>query len=642
MTTIKIIISFMTITLWSNLAYGEVPKFLQKTVIQEKIRDTYLNTSVKFDFDLLQGDIVDGVSLGANYAYDVSPSFKQGHQTRMDKWSIQANISPGDLIPGIIPSPFSIGLNKNSSVTFIRQFKTKSEALTATPYGLNRIPLTAKKVLEVLKEGDLVAFPASMNISIGSSITNPSILNALSISRSAKVSLFLSGSYNVQVLKMEGSRVRLKVIATTQRGHRLSAGFQAGANLFGVELVNNAIKKVHPIALAKLGYERGKGKQFVLDYIFDLKYEEARKAYDSILSTTYKFKDVKAALNIFGMDELNGALVSTYEEADRIYLKDRDPTIQTDPRVHRIFKGFNVFKNRGASISLAALVVKVDGAKNFTEHNLTYRDHADKEHKYYYPVQNNFWERKSGLTYRTLKERGDVSLFGLITANELNSTTSFSDLGFRYYRQDAKLKSNEQGKFRRMLGQTLPESIYRDIDWGENSRKLNTILSYMIVLKAPLFKQIPHYNKNMFENRLNSFVKSLKSRRLFFNNNGQSNNSPGHKDNIRRLAHKLHKIVTSKTLTGRQRLKDLMSLRNFQTFRTFGLGFLISLIPDQSASNLEKLLYVKFKFAGEKVMTKDYTFSNHTKEQLYNQLNAIQRSLNNSSYDLNLSGEMEF
>lgn len=639
----KIIYLLYTTYLISHcaLATAKVPRFLQKAVIQEKVRDSFLNTSVKFNFDIIKADLTDGVSLGTNYSYDVSPSFKQGQQTRMDKWSIEADIRPGDIIPGIIESPFSIGLIKNTSISFIRQFKSKKDAITAVPYGLDRIPLTANKVLNKLKEGDLVAFPASMNISIGASITNPNLLGSLSIKRGADVNLFLSGSYNIQVLKMDNSRVRLKIIATSRRGHRVQGNFEAGANLFAVEFINNAIDKVHPLVLANIGYERGKGKQFVLDYIFDLKYPESREAYNSILTSSYQFKDVQAAFNIFGMNDLNGALVSTYKKADTLYLKDR-ASESKNKRIHRVFKGFNVFKNRGASIKLAALIVKVEGAKNYTEHNLTYRDHQDKEHKYYYPVQNNFWERKSGFTYRTLKERADISYFGLITRKDLSSTTSYSDFGFRYYRQDAKLKMGEQGNLRRILGQTLPESLYNIVDWGENTRKLNTTFSYMIILKEDLFKQIPHYKRDHFYNRLKIFVKGLQSRRLYFEDSSKSNNSPSNKNKLKSLANKLHSIITKKELSASDRLKLMMSMRNDRTFKTFGIGFLISLVSDQSLVNLEKLLYVKFKFAGESLTSKEYTFSNHTKEELYDQLNAIQRSLNNSSYDLNLSGELDF
>jgi len=622
-------------------AQARVPKYLQKTVIKEEIRNTFLNTDVKFDFDVLKVNKKNGTGLAANYGYDVGPSYQQGHQTRIDKWSLKADINSGDVIPGVIESPFSLGISKESSVAFVRQFKSKKEALLALPYGLNKIPLTAQKVLSELKNGDFVSFPANMNISLGVDSSLLKFTKNLRLNASASLRFFLNGQFNIQVLKMEGSVVRLKIIATTSRASLLKADLGGNMNIFAMEIANKTVRKIHPLLNIAPEFEKGKGKQFVLDYIIDLKYEESRKAYNSILSSTYKFKDIRAAFNIKGMTNLDRSLISTYEYADHIYLEDKVKGDQSPKRIHRVFKGFNVFKKRGASIKLAAVIVKVEGSKSYTEHNLLYKDHQNSKHRYYYPIQESSWERRSGVTYRTLKERGNLSFFSLIKNEKLNSKTSFFDLGLRYYRQDAKLTKPEQKKVKRKLGTIIPQNIMNEIDPQNYKKKFNTIFTFMIILKERLFREIPYMSERDYFHKLKFFIKNLKERRLYKSSNN-SNNKESSDQNLRAFNRKIHRAITHENLTAKERLNHFMSMRNTPLFRKLGLGFLISLIPDQSKSNLRNLIYIRYKFAGENIQSRDYRFSSYENQELYNQLYSIQKSLNNTSHDLSLSGEIDF
>lgn len=130
--------------------------FLEPAKLAQTIKKEVAKQSIGANMNLVSADILDGVSAALKYRIQSEPSYVNGYYTRLDKYTFGVNINPGDIIEGLdVPVGFSI--NKNAEVIFARQFKSQAESLTAVPYSLKQLPLSAQTATRELDPGDFVS-----------------------------------------------------------------------------------------------------------------------------------------------------------------------------------------------------------------------------------------------------------------------------------------------------------------------------------------------------------------------------------------------------------------------------------------------------------------------------------------------------
>ncbi|RYZ70020.1 MAG: hypothetical protein EOP05_13920, partial [Proteobacteria bacterium] len=194
--------------------------------------------------------------VGLGYNYSVDPSYQSGLYTRTDRWHPQASIQ---LIPGLKAVP-------GAEVVVIRQFKSKSDALKAKPLmKLGSLPFTAERALD-MDPGSIIMVPVRLEVFEGAE-GSTQLAGPLSVSgRAGHVD---RGTYQIQAQRLEGNKVRLRVLATRHHAFEAEASLRMGVLPFG--------KKI-----ASASKNQGSRSLLSSEYVFDLAKPETRKAYDEL------------------------------------------------------------------------------------------------------------------------------------------------------------------------------------------------------------------------------------------------------------------------------------------------------------------------------------------------------------------------
>jgi hypothetical protein len=618
--------------------------FLKPAEITERVREEYADLDVHFNIDLLDVELFEGVGVSSRYRYEVEPSYMANYHTRVDRWEVKADLRPGDLIKDSVDLPVYLNIKKDSSVYFVRQFKTKKEALLALPYSFNKLPLTADRALERLVPGDFVSIPADMSVVVGAS---SGFLDRVDgIDASANIYYVFNGKFLIHIFRMKDNKVRVKLIAQKSKGGGISAEISGDVEIFGVSVLDRQIDRIFDLDFLEVNWSRGKGTQFLIDYVFDLNDENAKKAYNQILSSTYKFKDLEIFREFINERELAVRLLSSYELADE--LADED-VLAPEKRVERVFKGTNDFEYDRSRIRLGLLIAKYKRDVSYTENLVSFEEADGSKNYYYYPIHSKEKRKKVGIWPLRYKEETFYSFFGLVPVSERRDEgSSYSDYGFTYDVRDKNFMQSEQVKFKQKVRDNIPKKLYNTIDWAEFNDTTSHRSArgfFQIIFKAQAFKTL---NKITFD-ELNTKIQDYYKNRLLLEA------GPVHgfwrsvwrkltivkfkeKRQLKKIAKKLHYILTNKEITGKIKINELLELREKSLFEKVGVGFLISLLDQDS---LEDKLFITLKlhaFETEEILLK---FGDQKFSELYHELQYAHNAINNRSWDLRLSSDQD-
>lgn len=656
----KKIVLLLILVLSSQITHAaKLEDYLDRKEIQKKIRETIADQDISFRVDLGDVDLVEGVNLSGKYRYDVEASYINKYYTRVDKWDVKAGINVGEILKEAVDLPFSFSINRNTSFFFVRQFPKKSEAIKALPYTPLKLPLTAKAALNHLNVGDFVSMPANLNVAVGvqasTSVVSPVIINA-------NVGSFfvLSGEFTIQVFKMDETHVRLKLLTKRGRDSAVSTGVGASFNVFGIRLLDKQIDRLFERDLVQLGWSYNPGAQFIIDYVFDLKDKDAQAAYNQILSTTMKFKDLIVA-DMLNARDLKDKLISSYEKADDIFNADRnrDPK---DRRVQRIFKGFNNYKGHTTHLKFSLLVSSYTKDKTFTESKVTFIDKKEKNLEFYYPTFSKYMETHFGKWFFELKDQSFQNNFGLIP--RFNTEDSFGknpDIGLTFERKDRYFTAYEQKAVERFMITQIPAVFAKDIDfsqWEDGVKKIDSRIFFQLVLKAQGFNYLKNIPAAVLRKKLAEYVESKKQLHVIdeqeeIDNDGTIDSAENlsrveklkdflfinrfiEKERLDSLAANLTRILNNQNSSSEEKLNKLVSLNEFGVFERLGVGFLISLLPQDK---LTELVYLKLDMIGKDLKPINVEVGTLNYRALYKELTQIQSRLSNRGYDLRLSDD---
>ncbi|MDD4974991.1 MAG: hypothetical protein PHY93_11605 [Bacteriovorax sp.] len=641
-----LIILIATLSLHANNSQAaKLEDYLDRKEVQRKIREAIADQDIKYGVDLANIDLIDGINLSTRYNYNVEASYINKSYSRIDKWDVKTGINVGEILKSVVDVPFSFSVNRNSSFFFVRQFQKKKDAIKAIPYTPAKLPLNAKKALENLQTGDFVSMPANLSVAVGLQASS-SMVSPLLVSANAGVYYVLSGEFTIQVFKIDDAHVRLKLL--TKRGREAGAkgGVALSFNLFGIKILDHQIERLFERDLVQLGYSYNPGAQFILDYVFDLKNKEAQEAYNQIINSTFKFKDLVVA-DMIDAHDLKDKLISSYEKADALAAADQKLEPK-ERRIQRIFKGFNNYQGHTRHLKFSLLITAYTKDSTFTESKVTFIDKKENNLEFYYPTYSKYIESHFGDWFFDLKDQSSQNNFGLIPRFNLeDSKVKNPDLGLTFERKDQFFTPSEQRTVERFMIAQIPAVIAKNIDfsgWRNGVKKIDSRIFFQLVLKSQGFDYLKNIPVEVLKKKILLYVQEKRILHVIDENEDDSKlnklkdflfiNRYVEKERLFNLAKSLTQIL--KLENSEEMLKRLVGLNEFGIFDKIGVGFLISLLPQDK---LEDLIYLKLEMIGKDILPITAEFGTLNYRVLYNELTQIQSRLSNRGYDLRLSDE---
>lgn len=642
--TVKFLVTSILTTMIVTNSHAGLSDFLELKDIPQKVKKEIANLDIKASADLADLELVSGLNIASKYRYEVEASYQDQYYTRVDKWDVKANINVGDVVNNFVELPFSFSVNKENSFFFVRQFKSKKEAIKALPYTPLKLPLTADLALKNLEAGDFVSMPANLNIAV-SARANTAVVAPVVLSANAGVYYVLSGEFIVQVFKIDETHVRLKMISKRGYDSGVNAGAGLSFQLFGIRVLDKQIDRLFERDLVQLGYVINPGAQFIIDYVFDLKDQETKDAYNQILKTTLKFKDLVVINKLDGASELKDKLISSFEKAELIFDADKkkDPK---DRRISRIFKGFNDYQVSTKKVKFALLLTSYNKDNAYTENKVTFIDKNENNLEFYYPTYSRYIETKFGKWIFDLKDQSYQNNFGLIPKlNHEDTKEKNPDLGLSFERRDKLFSKIEQRLVHKFMMGQIPQELAKKIDfgqWQDKTDKTDNHVFFQLIVKAQGFPYLREISLEELTKRLTKYIEEKKKLHLIDENETSWRELKdflfiGHfvkEERIKILAKELFTILKNEESNSEIMLNQLVKLNDHGIFDKIGVGFLISLLPQDQ---LQKLIYMKLEMTGKKLRPISYEYGHLNYAPLYKQLAEVQSRISNRSYDLRVT-----
>ncbi len=625
---------------------GALSEYLEKKDVEQKVRDSIANLDIHFKANMGDIDLIDGVNIAARYRYNVEASYQDQYYTRVDKWDVDTKINVGDMVQSMVDSPFGFSVNRETSFLFVRQFKSKGEALKALPYTPAKLPLSADAALEKLDVGDFVAIPANLNIAVDAKASTTTVAPIL-FEANASVYYVLSGEFIIQVFKIDQTKVRVKIIS--KRGYDRGVSTAAGLSFkfFGIKIVDKMVNRIYDTELVKMGYGIKPGAQFIVDYIFDLADSDAKEAYNQILKSTMKFKDLVVINKLDGASELKDKLISTFDKAEALFQSDKNKEIK-ERRVSRIFKGFNDYKNVVKNLKFSLLFTSYNKDNTYSENKISFIDKNEDKMDFYYPTYSKYIETKVGKWIFDYKDQTFQNNYGLISRKrDENGKLKAPEYGLTFERKDKYLRVSEQRSIEKFMINQIPRSIGRlymnDIaEWKDVSDKTDTRIYFQLILKSQGFKYLKNISEAEIKEKLFAFVAEKEKIRVL---NGDDNaweklqnflfvNRFVKGDRLSQLASKISNILANEDQDNEKMLARLVNLNDSGIFDKIGSGFLISLLPQDK---LKDLIYFKLEMTAMGLKAINAEFGTQNYKALYKELDNVQSRISNRSFDLRVT-----
>lgn len=631
----------MTFAVTANAGLDDL---LEGKDLKTTVRDFIATQDISFGQKIGDIDLIEGVNLSSRYSYTVEPSYDKLF-ARIDKWDVKGNINVGDIVKEFVELPFSFSVNRKRSFYFVRQYKQQAKALIALPYTPFKLPLTAKAALKGLNPGDFVSMPANLSVGVGVGLSTGAVATGTVVNAGASVSLIVSGEFTIQVFKVDETHARVKVISSRSAG--ASAGLNADVSfkLFGIKLVDKQIKRFFDNDLASIGISIAPGSQFIADYIFDLSNPEAQVAYNQILSSTLKFKDITNLNKITDGEDLKDKMISSYEKAEKLFAAD-SKLEYSKRRVSRIFKGFTSYKATGKHLKLGVLITSLQKDKTFTDNKITYTDKDEKNLEFLYPTVSQYLETQFGKKLLKLKDQTNLSSFGLIPRFGKEDTHKRApDFGLSFERRDTHFTKSEQAYVKKYVIGQIPEELVPMVDlsaWQGDERKLNSRVNFRLIFKAQGFPYLKAIPREEFIQKMIAY--SVKKQILHGDESSESPweklkdllfvNRTIQKEMVKNLAIELYDILQNKEDSSEIMTKKLVTLNQKGIFSKIGIGYLASLLP---RNKIKELVFVSLELIAKDTPTVTFEYGTLNYKALYDELAEVQSRINFRSYDMRVT-----
>ncbi|OIQ20792.1 MAG: hypothetical protein BM556_02280 [Bacteriovorax sp. MedPE-SWde] len=619
----------LALILTSYSSHASIKSLFSWANIKERIVTEVANLDISFDVDLIDSDITRGVGTNIFYKYEVEPSFIPDKYLRVDRWSFNVNLRPGDIIDKV--SPVYSEISKGSDLYFIRNFDSQLKAIKAMPYSFNKLPVDAKTTMERLNIGDYVSYPSTMSLSLGAkaaSGTGPIKVEGL-------VGMLLRGKFTINIYRVDEKHVRLKLVANTYNSARASVGTKSDINITGVGIVDDKLKGLVFHNLLSVYGEYGMGEQYIVDYVFDLTNKDSREAYDAILRPSYKinFKDMIGKYS--GIEFFENKLISDFSLAEELSKNGNG--------VERNFKGFNKYRFKKNGIKIGLLISKIRKGSAYYKNKITVEGRDGELHRYFFPNRVSFYEEEMRVGTIKRKDEFETSYHGLVSLDKDDVGKKYSDVGMSFWRDDKFLNTSEWKKMEQLIRDTLPRPITRGISFAElrkKGSKENTKIKIQVLFKENAFD---HLRNITLKEVRSTLLKLVQERQVvkktflgrFVSRTGQRlrNTFMLERSSVRSMSKKIHNLLTNPKFSARERVSKLIDMPDRLMFKRYGLKLLMSLIPQD---RWESDLFLKLEVLGKDIKGIRYELGSLKLSEVYKQVLLINKELHDPSRDMRL------
>ena len=193
----------------------------------------------------------------------------------------------------------------------------------------------------------------------------------------------------------------------------------------------------------------------------------------------------------------------------------------------------------------------------------------------------------------------------------------------------------------------VPPVIAKTIDfsdWENGEKKHDSRIFFQLVLKSQAFEYLKNLDLDELKKKI--IIYANKNKENIEADDSEENSANNRffdfllinrffqKERLLKLAEQLNNVLKNPNNDTEDMVKKLVALNENGVFDKLGVGFLISLLPEEKLSDL---MYLKLDFIGKDVKPLSAEYGALNYKALYKELTEIQSRLSSRSYDLRLS-----
>lgn len=673
----------------SCLCWGLFKDCIRNTC--KDLKDTLLLKNINLEIIKDVGLFNDGLILNPGYAFQLSemeasetdPTCSgETDPKKHPKYVRIDRLKFGMECPVARPStsiPIGIRVGTENELYSFRYYQDRVSALKDTPFVMENLPVNAEKALK-MKEGEMMVIPSNLSLQLSGKIPIP--LSYISLNIGANV--IVSGEFRIQVLRLIKDKVRVRITLERSQGASASVTLSPPKySILSVPVVGDAIGGVvdlldssalgvvgditHGLVrgvldtslipdILRVGLEGKRGDFFEFDYIFDLTNEDAKKAYDKLLSPKTLVKDVGP--KIFSTSTVKKGKKEETEEADlgnkECFKNDERlsdlSTIQqlvsedaskTNKRIEQLFRSEDDYSKTSAGVSANILLASGSFSGNYGLHQLTYTP-ADKSDKLKLALSHAGWKGGGTLLFGLLSESWKQNNMILSHMDEKNKEQIAAPMaiGISVSRTDNLLTSRDWNNFKNHVMRNIPKSVRDDLvseitkkfgstDLSKMTRDVN--IDFQIILNEKGLEYFSSMTFNEFNKKVDEYLSSestlldsvsphLLDRELLYKVFVGKNKDQEDLTNI------------DDKVSGEDRIKKVSELRNSLPYQLFGMGLISSILPKEKTTDyLHMFLNIKGLKLLDGKKNFHYEFGNSNNKDLFKSMAYALRASNNQS-----------
>ncbi len=622
----------------------------------------------------LKLDLLEGLTLGVRYLLQVQPSYRDQFFTRIDRYTLETDVRPGDSFPGL---PVALAIDSGTEILFAQQFVSGAEARNpGNTYLPHRLPLNSKKAL-ALKPGDYVRFDAHMNLlaRLGQLFDIPQgFMNV-----GASISGVLSGNFQVHVFRLGQNEIRLKLIMERNRSGKVAAQVSPDLPL-GILAIDARAQRI--LELKKFdrslsaALSRANQSVFLIDYTLDLSNPDVRDAYDKVFGNGLAMGAAAVARVRSSHNDLRHELLGSVVELDSLQV-----TASGDDNyspVIRNFKGAASAYSQQLDFRVALRSYAVERRRIYREKLLSRVSVNDEglDDTHYFLLPSWTRTRQRAALFGHLQEASLQTADAIFSADALGNPQKFQNIGFRYFYEDSVLRPTEYGRIREKIELLLPPAgqqalaeRLKDTAWLNEDSHRNVQLSLDYFFRESALRGLEAQGlgkKARLKSEILEFVvRSLEANEfLYFNGDLQAfidryrgevaPRGQARKD-LRLHARQIADVLWSKQIqtvvrhlsvaldtraSNVRRLEAFKSLRFSAFYRAISGGLWVHLV-NQAELDLESALYIELSLSGTDRESVRFTYGDDSERALYQAVQLIDAILNDRGADMREPGELE-
>lgn len=264
--------------------------------------DAYLDAqSPELEFEQFEG-----AGLGAAYGVSILTA-AEGLKARWDRYRLRAGVMPGSVKLGGGPIKLGFGMRAGAELQFLRHFPSGAAATAAAPMS-PRVLGSVDGLLGGMHPGDMASAPVNAELLLQAALTTP----LAGVPTRPSVFVKLSGSFQLELLRLAGARVRVRFLSLRSRalGAAVKAGFVWDMDI--IELLGQEVRFLTELNVFKTSWIRQWGEGVLLDATLDLEDPEARQALELVL-----YRPVRLVKGHDGLLSAGWALVQELARQDQ-------------------------------------------------------------------------------------------------------------------------------------------------------------------------------------------------------------------------------------------------------------------------------------------------------------------------------------